>query len=390
MDFLLIFLRISIFSLGVFIVGRVILSAVRTFVLPRGVNDRVTHILFIFTRVLFNFRARHMRHYEQVDALMALYAPISLLLLPVLWAILIMAGYSGIFWATGTTDITEAVRISGSSLFTLGFAVGGSLPQLFIVFSEAFLGLLLVALLISYLPTIYSAFSRRETMVKMLEIRAGSPPSGVELIKRSFMLSRMSHLGSLWESWEIWFSEIAETHTSLAMLSFFRSSKPEQSWITAAGAVLDGAALCASVVDMPRDIRHNLCLRSGYLAFQGIADFFEIPHNPNPTPDDAISITRFEFNAACAELEGIGVPLKTDRDQAWRDFVGWRVNYDTVMLSIAQLVLAPIAPWTTDRSPLLTTMPQLGRRARREIQRRAAVQRIQDERKYNGSTNSAT
>ena len=81
-----------------------------------------------------------------------------------------------------------------------------------------------------------------------------------------------------------------------------------------------------------------------------LADFFGIAYDPDPAPTDPISITRPEFDAALAELEAAGVPLLADRDQAWRDYAGWRVNYDTVLLALAEITMAPYAPWTADRS----------------------------------------
>ena len=96
----------------------------------------------------------------------------------------------------------------------------------------------------------------------------------------------------------------------------------------------------------------DLCIRAGYLALRRIADFFQIAYNANPQPGDPISISRDEFDAACDELARHGVPLKADRDQAWRDFAGWRVNYDTVLLALAAITMAPYAPWSSDRSLL--------------------------------------
>jgi hypothetical protein len=55
------------------------------------------------------------------------------------------------------------------------------------------------------------------------------------------------------------------------------------------------------------------------------------------------------------------VPLKADLEQAWRDFAGWRVNYDRVLLSLASLTMAPYAPWSSDRS-MLYRRPPLRRR----------------------------
>jgi hypothetical protein len=72
---------------------------------------------------------------------------------------------------------------------------------------------------------------------------------------------------------------------------------------------------------------------------------------PNPHfPQDPISISRSEFDAVYDRLAAKGVPLKPDRDQAWLDFAGWRVNYDPVLLALADLTMAPPAPWSSDRS----------------------------------------
>jgi hypothetical protein len=120
--------------------------------------------------------------------------------------------------------------------------------------------------------------------------------------------------------------------------------------VTAAGAILDSAALAASTLDIPRDAHADLCIRAGYLALWRIADLFRLTYSQAPAPDDPISISREEFDEVCRQLAQAGVPLKTDRDQAWRDFQGWRVNYDKVLLGLARLTMAPYAPWSSDRS----------------------------------------
>jgi hypothetical protein len=264
--------------------------------------------------------------------------------------VLVLIAYMGMFLAAGAESWGIAFRDSGSSLLTLGFAQIDGLPGAVLAFSEATIGLVLVALLISYLPTMYGAFSRREIAVTMLEVRAGAPPSAIELFARYQRLQRMDKLNDLWVTWETWFADIEETHTSLAALTFFRSPQPDHSWVTAAGAVLDSAALAASTLDIPRDQQVDLCIRAGYLALQRISDFFGISYNPRPTVADPISISREEFDDACEQLAAARVPLKADRDQAWRDFKGWRVNYDKVLVSLAGLTMAPYAPWSSDRS----------------------------------------
>jgi len=343
-------IRVSVFLLGSYLVILTLSAAVLTFVLPRSANVRLTRWIVRGLYLPFRCRANRSRTYEDRDRVMALYGPLILLAQPVVWVVIVLLGYTGMYWALGSMQWSAAFQLSGSSLLTLGSTSASGLLLSILSFTEAAIGLGLIALLIAYLPAIYSAFSRRETAVAMLEIRAGSPPSATTLIERAHRLGRLDRLNDLWRSWEFWFTEIEETHTSLSALVFFRSPQGDRSWITAAGAVLDAASLTASTLDIPKDVQADLCIRSGYLALHRIADFFEIPYDTEPRPDDPISISRIEFDAACRELENQGVPLKADRDQAWRDYSGWRVNYDTPLLALAGLTMAPYAPWVSDRS----------------------------------------
>ena len=342
---------IFVFLIGAAIVISTILSAVRTFVVPRSTQDRLARAVFWAVRACFQVANRFAHTYKARDSIMAFYAPISLLCLVPVWLALIALGYTCMFWATGIESWFDAFKTSGSALLTLGFAPVEGLPRVGLSFTEAMLGLILVALLIAYLPTMYSAFQRRELAVTLLEVRAGKPPSAVEMIERFHRIHGFERLGEMWETWERWFADIEESHTSLAALNFFRSPTSDRSWVTAAGAVLDAAALSRSTLDIPPDPRADLCIRAGFLALRRVADFFNFPHDSNPKPTDPISITRAEFDAVCDRLTSRGVPLKPDRDQAWRDFAGWRVNYDTVLLALCIVTMAPSAPWSSDRAP---------------------------------------
>ncbi len=353
-----ILLRLAAFGFGVAIVAGTLISAVRTFVLPRSENTLLTWVVFEFVFGLFWLRLRWARTYAERDRVMAFFSPLALLCLPVVWLTLITVGYTGIFWAVGVTPLYSAFFLSGSSLLTLGFAPVDNLAQLVIAYSEATLGLIMVALLISYLPTMYTAFTEREAAVSMLEVRAGDPPSAVEMIIRMHRIKGLQFLTEEWMKWEKWFVDLEQTHTSLIPLVFFRSPHVGQSWVVAAGTILDAASLTAAAIDKPRDPHAELCIRAGYLALRSIVDFFGLPHNPKPKPTDPISVTRAEFDAVIEQMSVAGVPLKPDLEQAWRDFQGWRVNYDRVLLILAGLTMAPTAPWSGDR-PILDSKPTL-------------------------------
>jgi len=335
--------QLLVFVLGLLGAARIVFSAVRTFVVPRGDNDGLSRFAFRTIRRIFSILAPPSRPYEYRDRVMAYYGPVALVLLPAFWLVLLAASFAAMFWGIGL-PASDAFVVSGSSLLTLGFdrpaVPGGEILS----FGEAAIGLALVALLISYLPTIYASFSRRELLVNLLEVRADSPPSPVVMITRMDRLSGLDVLHELWVRWEQWFAELEETHTSLPVLVFYRSQQNNHSWVNASGAMLDAAALIRSSVAIEKDVQADLMIRAGYLALRRIAEYFNIAFDPNPSPTAATSIDRGRYDEALSVLEAAGVPLVDDREQAWIDFNGWRVNYDTVLRGLERLTMAP-TPW---------------------------------------------
>ena len=349
---------------GVFLIVAVVDSAVRTFVLPRGVVSFVTRFVFRSLGRLFRAITKPMNTYEARDRAMALYAPTALVGLVVVWVVLVLAGFAFVYRAVVFDDWADAFEMSGSSLFTLGFVRpprGSGEWGYVIAFVEAGIGLFILALLISYLPTIYGVFSRREVPVARLAARAGTPPDSVELLIRYQAIGWLDDLPTLWAEWEAWFAEVSETHTTFSILAFFRSPNPHRSWVTSAGAVLDAAAFAQSTLMVPWSPQAGICIRAGYLALREVASVYRIPYADDPAPDDPISIAKSEFMDAYERLGGAGVPVRPDRERAWRDFAGWRVNYDAVLLALAALTTAPYAPWSSDRS-LSVPRRRFGRR----------------------------
>jgi len=210
----------------------------------------------------------------------------------------------------------------------------------------------------------YSAFHTREMSVNRLSVRAGIPPSPVQLFMRFHRLNRLSEMTKFWEEWETWFVELEESHTSLAPLVYFRSPQPEESWVNAAGTILDAAALRLAIVDLPNDLKGSflpdgseipsdaqaaITIRAGFIALRRIADYFKVNYNPNPSfPNDQISIKRETFNQTYRLLQEQGLPLRSNVDKAWQDFAGWRVNYDSVLIALKVLTMAPDAPWLAE------------------------------------------
>lgn len=357
--------RIVVFAVGAGVVGWTVLSAIRTVILPRAAQVLIARWVFRILGVVFRVIANERRTYTARDRVMALYAPVGLVVLPGVWLVLVTLGYSLIYWGLDGGSFGDAVSFSGSSITTLGFVTEASPTDRIPAFTEAGFGLFLAALMVAYLPSLYAAFARREAEVSLLEVRAGSPPTAVEFIERQHRIDALDRLTDTWVAWERWFADIEESHTSYPALAFFRSPQPERSWVVAAGAALDSAAMyLACVRDVPPGPA-ALCIRAGYLALRRIAGLFGIDYDPDPAPTDPISITQAEFDEAWERLDRAGVPLVADRGEAWRAYAGWRVNYDTALLSLAEVLMAPIAPWTSDRSAPGLRAPRVRRFGRR-------------------------
>ncbi|MFZ4585989.1 MAG: hypothetical protein ACOYNI_12265 [Acidimicrobiia bacterium] len=341
--------RVLMFAAGVWVVAAVITSAIRTVVVPRALAARISKVVFHSVRKVFDVAVRLRRDYAGRDSVMARFAPFALLVLPVVWALGIFAGFCLMFWALENNGWREAFASSGSSLLTLGFVRPAGVAGEALAFSEALLGLGVITLMLSYLPAIYAAYQRREALVTLLATSAGIPASPVELILRHSRVGGLHRLARTFQQWEPWFADVEESHSTLSALVFFRSPDPERSWITAAGCVLDAGALTAACLDIPREPDAELCIRAGFLSLRRIANFFGIANPQSPAATDPISVTRAEFDEVLGRLREGGVPLKADADQMWRDFAGWRVNYDAALLGLCRLVLAPPAMWSTDR-----------------------------------------
>ena len=348
-------LQVVVFAAGVFLTLTAISSALRATILPRSSQSRIASTAVRFTRFVFRLRANRLDTYEARDRTMAMLGPTALLVELATWLILVMWGFTLMFFAITGRGFKNAVELSGSSVFTLGTSTDPGVWTKLLTYTEAATGLLILTLLITYLPSIYAAFTRRESGVSLLRVRLGSPPRAATMLIRYQQIEEPHfRLNQVWQDWERWFGDVDESHTTFPILALFRSPQPDRSWITSAGALLDAASFwLAAIQDHPLDADAQLCIRAGYIALRHIADNFGITYDPDPRPDGPISITRDEWEKELERMADAGMPVNPDRESAWAAWRGWRVNYDRVLLELARVVEAPLAPWISDRSPLV-------------------------------------
>lgn len=264
-------------------------------------------------------------------------------------------GFTLLLWPFATGGITQAFTVAGGSMTTLGFsAPAGTIPPA-IVFAAAASSLVIIAPQIAYLPALYAAYNRRETEVGVLSTRSGVPSWGPELLARMHYalgsgVSTLDTLASLYEQWERWAFDVGESHSAFLPLVRFRSSRQLTSWVIALLAVLDSAALFLALSpESAPTVPARLCLRSGFLCFDQIARAmgFDVPDEPGP---DAFSTVSYqEFADAVARLRMVNFPIERDPEDAWLDFIGWRVNYEPAAYALAFAVDAVPAPWSGPR-----------------------------------------
>ena len=336
--------RILAAVVGGFAVAWSLLEAIRAFVIPRGVQLRSRVVFYwVFRLLRWVVRVRGAVEREAVDAIMVYGAPIAVLGLPLLWLITTLLGFAGIFWAIDGGGFGTAVVVSGSSLFTLGFerpdGVGGAVAA----FADATIGLGLLALVITYLPTLNAAFSRREAVVAMLDTRAGSPPNAITLIERHHTFAGIETLDALWPEWERWIVDVGETHYTHPMLVFFRSSEPWHSWVTAIATLLEAANFRLSAIDASGagNAAAWMFYRAGLGSVERLRGFYAY----RVADREVEPVDRGEFERVLSHFAEVGVPVVADRDLAWERFCRRRAEYEPVLDALARLVDAPAGLW---------------------------------------------
>jgi hypothetical protein len=373
-------LHVGSVVIGTAVTLTVLVSALETVVLPRQGFTRIARVSFAVTdRILVH----PWRNQARRDNLRALYAPIALVSLPLVWMLAVIVGFSFIFWGIDSGSVQHSFEISGSSVTTLGFADPKGSLRSAAAFVEAIIGLGLVALLISYLPTIYAAHREREQGIATLRPFAGVPPAPAAMLGNLTRLDVVDN-PDFWRTAAEWMLELDQTHCAFPALCYFPESSPEQSWVASVGSLLDAAALRLSEIrfhaggDPSEDPSEEakgpmLVLAYGMPTIVRIGRAAGLPVEPpgiladllarvsEPAPE--ISIHREEFLPALDGLQSLASISDDEQEAYWRQFAWIRSSYDRALRGLAGLTLADSAEWTTDRPAavgrprLLTTRP---------------------------------
>jgi hypothetical protein len=368
-------LQILFFAVGTALVLGIVGSALKTVVLPQTGLPRLAQAVFATVHRLlihpWNTGAR-------ATAMRALYAPVALVSLPLAWMLLMVVAFTCIFWGTGEPSVQRAFEISGSSLTTLGFAEPDTTARIWLSFIEATIGLGLVALLISYLPTIYSAYNGREKGLVRLGPVTGTPPTATQLVQRLHGIGELDS-PDFWRNQGDWLLDMEQTHTAFPILSYFPEARRDQSWVASVGTLLDACALVLSASETHAGKAYQNVEKGplflfvyGMPALVGIARAASIPipepaplvdllpHLAEPAP--SICISRDEYLGAMAALAPIIAVTAGREENGWRRFAWLRSSYEPALRAMAGLTYANPAPWTADRPAVVGKPRFLSRR----------------------------
>ena len=341
--------------LGLLFVAAVLWDVFQTVVVPRPSPGRF-RIARNLQRLTWRFaRAVALRSDDprRREGILGVFAPALVVLLLVVWVVVLLVGFGLLVIAQrdqlqpSPASLGEAIYVAGTALFTIGFGdyVPTGTAARVISLIAAGTGLGIVALVITYLFSLYAAFQRREVLVVTLDSRAGAPPSGVALLETYARLGLVAELPALFASWEVWAAEVLDSHVAYPILGYFRSSHDNESWVASVGAVLDAAVLVATTVKgVPRGHAELMAAMGEHLV-EDVGNAFGFRSEPGA------GIARVEFDEARARLAAAGYAV-TDPDRAWPEFSARRSHYAAQLNLLAEQWVSPPSQWIGDRAPI--------------------------------------
>jgi hypothetical protein len=318
-------------------------SSIRIFMLPGERHHPLARLVFRGTQTVFLLLGRLAPAGRDRSNLYGLFGPTALLAVYATVILLMGVGFAAMFWAiedgTALERLESAYVDSGSALSTLGFANLDDFRPTSLSVIEALLTTTVSALLIGYLPVIFSTYLHTAQAVADLESETGGARGGAEVLLAMQAVDGEPGAAAPWKAWTTWFGRLGASHGSLVGNLFLRSPEPHRSWVQAAGSVLDAAALDLTVIDGRPSAAVRRCLDTGIAALDRAVHF--LGFDSGRMPDDAPGVSRADFETACDQLADGGITVVPDRDAAWQAFMALRARYDRQLRTLARVKDSP-------------------------------------------------
>jgi hypothetical protein len=350
-------MRTLSFIAGLICVVAALLDAFQTVILPRRVTGRfrLTRLFYIVTWTPWSAIASKIKHPRKRETALSFFGPLSLVFLIVAWAAALVFGFALMYKGLGShftdslgiaADMRTDLYVSGTTLFTLG--LGDVVPRnpwtREMIILESGMGLGFVAVVIGYFPVLYGAFSRREVSISLLDARAGSPPTAVELLRRHSFRGGDAALTLLLEEWERWAAELMESHISYPLLCYFRSQHTNQSWLSALTAILDASALLIAGVKGHPARQAQLTFAMARHALVDLSQVFSQP--PVKEMKDRLPIETYDAMYKSLCQSGVSVCRYDGSPERLAEMRGLYEGYAEAM---SRYLCMSLPPWVAER-----------------------------------------
>ena len=352
-------MSVLIVAASVVLILLVLMDAFEAMLLPRRVTRqfRFARMFYVYSWRPWAALAGFIRPGKRRGTFLSLYGPLSILWLIGFWATGLIAGFALLQWSLGSVlhapderpGLGDYSYLSGVTFFTLGFGDVTPARPLgrFLAVVESGLGFGFLAVVISYLPVLYQAFSRREVTISLLDARAGSPPTAAQLLTRLARSGDTALLDRFLEEWERWAAEVLESHISFPVLSYYRSQHDNQSWLAALTAILDTSALVVAGV---RDADRSQAWLTFAMGRHVVVDLAQVYHAP-PIEPDPERLSPERLRALRERLKAAGLVLG-DGDAVDRRLNELRGMYEPFVNALSRYFLLPLPPVLLDGEPV--------------------------------------
>jgi hypothetical protein len=350
-------MSVSAAILGIVLLAIVLWDVFETIILPRRVTRRIRLARMFYKSFWFPWQwiARRVRAGNYRESFLSFFGPISLLFLFGVWAIGLILSFSILHFAAGSAinapgehaGFWTDLYMSGSTFFTLG--LGDVTPQTalarFITVVEAGIGFGFLAIVISYLPVLYGAFSRREANISLLDARAGSPPTASELLRRHTQSNGAGALAEYLRGWELWAADLMESHLSYPVLCYFRSQHNNQSWLAALSAVLDVSALLLAYAEGALRWQARMTFAISRHAIVDLAQVLNCP--PRAVNGDRLPAGELQNLRKLLVTSGLA-KCRSEDDVKLTEL---RQMYEPYVAALSDRLLMPVAGWAIEAKP---------------------------------------
>lgn len=351
-------LDVLLFLSGALVVFLVVLDGFETVVVPRRVTMPFQIARFFYTSTWKPWvgLARHIGSKRRRENFLSFYGPSSLILLLAIWGAGVIFGFGVMYWSLGGALVAQhgnthvsfpaGLYYSASTFFTLGLGdiqpAERPLPRLLTVL-ESGTGFGLLAMVIGFLPVLYQAFSNRERNISLLDARAGSPPTAVEMLRRYSRTGSIQQLNELLRDWEDWSAELLETQLSYPVLAYFRSQHTAQSWLGSIKMILDTCSLILAAATDARSWQTELTYAMARHAVVDLAQVLRVP----PSSMKMQPMTAEDLDAIGNALAGAGLAIRND-GPSLEKLNQLRSLYEPYAQALAAYLNIQLPPWRAE------------------------------------------